>query len=60
MTIISDVWYDNELNYKYGDHTFALLPNSDGVSIVKCSACLESRMYLSLMNMDLCKKTKPT
>lgn len=34
MTLINGVWYDNELNYKYGDHKFALLPNSDGMSIV--------------------------
>ena len=34
MTLINGVWYDNELNYKYGDHKFALLPNSDGTSIV--------------------------
>ncbi|MDH3502625.1 MAG: hypothetical protein OEL69_09030 [Nitrosopumilus sp.] len=28
MTLVDGVWYDNELNYKYGDHKFALLPNS--------------------------------
>jgi hypothetical protein len=58
MTLINGVWYDNELNYKYGDHKFALLSNSDGMSIVKCSICLESRMYLSLMNMAECKEIK--
>lgn len=60
MTLVKDIWYDNELNYGYGDHKFELLPNSNGISIVKCSTCLESRMYLSLMNMVLCKKIKPT
>ena len=60
MTLVKGIWYDNELNYKYGDHKFELLPNSNGVSIVKCSTCLESRMYLSLMNVALCKKIKPT
>lgn len=60
MTLINDIWYDNKLNYKYGNHTFELLPNSEDISIVKCSTCLESRMYLSLMNMALCKKIKPT
>ena len=54
MTLVSNVWYDNKLNYKYGNHKFALLPNSNGISIVKCSTCMESRMYLSLMNMTKC------
>ena len=34
MTLVKGVWYDTELNYKYGDHKFELLPNSNGVSIV--------------------------
>jgi hypothetical protein len=59
MTLVNDVWYDNELNHKYGDHKFALLPNRDSISIVMCSVCLESRMYLSLMNMMDCKGIKP-
>ncbi len=59
MTLVNDVWYDNELNFKYGDHKFALLPNSNSISIVICSICLESRMYLSLMNMADCKGIKP-
>jgi hypothetical protein len=58
MTLVNGVRYDNELTYKYGNHKFALLPNSDGISIVKCSICLESRMYLSLMNMTECKEIK--
>lgn len=33
MTLVNGVWYDNELNYKYGDHKFSLLPNSDDVLI---------------------------
>jgi len=57
MTLVNGVWHDNELNYKYGDHKFVLLPNSDGISIVKCSTCLESRMFLSLMNLAVCKPT---
>lgn len=55
MTLVNGVWYDNELDHKYGDHKFVLLPNSDGISIVKCSACLEASMYLSLMNITACK-----
>jgi hypothetical protein len=47
MTLVNDVWYDNELNYKYGDHKFALLPNSDGISI-----------YLTLMNLPTCKSAE--
>jgi len=58
MTLVNGIWYDNELNYKYGNHKFVLLPNSDGISIVKCSTCLNSRMYLSLMNMAACEKIK--
>ena len=58
MTLVNDVWYDNELNYKYGDHKFALLPNSNGISIVKCSTCMESRMYLILMNLPTCKSAE--
>lgn len=54
MTCVNDVWYDNELNYKFGDHKFVLSPNSDGIPIVKCSLCLESRMYLTLMGNVHC------
>lgn len=55
MTLVNGTWYDNEKQYRYGDHKFTLLPNSDGTPIMKCSQCKVSRMYLSLMNMTACK-----
>jgi hypothetical protein len=55
LTLVNGIWYDNELKYGYGEHSFILAPNSDGISIVKCAHCLQTRMYLQLMDMTSCK-----
>jgi hypothetical protein len=56
---IENVWHDRKLNYNYGNHKFVLLPNDDNIPIVKCSTCQESRMYLSLMEIETCKGLNP-
>lgn len=55
MSLVDGVWYDTKLNYNYGNHKLVLLPNSEGINIVKCEKCRESRMYLQIMNMTACK-----
>lgn len=57
MTLVDGVWYDNELNYGYGKHEFILSSNEDGIDIVKCKNCNESRMYLTLMDKTACNPT---
>lgn len=55
MSLVNGVWYDTKLSYGYGNHEFDLAPNSEGIMIVKCKRCKESRMYLSLMDMGKCR-----
>jgi len=55
---IENVWYDRKLTNNYGNHKFSLLLNNEDIPIVKCSICLESRLYLSLMGIETCKGLK--
>lgn len=54
MVLVNGVWYDTELSFGYGKHKFELADNGEGIKIVKCSVCKESRMYLMLMDKTDC------
>ena len=56
MGLVNGVWYDNKigkmttLKGKYGHlHKFGIRKNSEGIPIVKCIDCNQSRMYIRLM-----------
>jgi len=60
MTVVNGIWYDNRIG-KIKDydgigsdhiHIFGMGKNSEGIDIVKCKKCKESRMFIMLMQED--------
>lgn len=60
LVMVGGTWYDNELgNTKVWRregymHEFQLAPNSDGIQIVKCKNCNESRMWIGVIENKRC------
>ena len=61
MTLVNNIWYDNILdNLKVWrvsgyNHEFGILPNSEGIPIIKCTKCKLSRMWIGLFETKECK-----
>ena len=62
MTLVNEVWYDNEIgNIKIWkrmgfNHEWVLESNDLGIDIVKCKFCHEARMWISTIEERHCQR----